>query len=103
MAEEEMVREGEYRILRNVKLVEPCECDGPGVLGGISIKEDGKAYCTSCGKEMLVERYILFGCEICEPKRFKETDKVEKQFYRQLPKMFDEKPDIKEKNVNGAE
>lgn len=101
MAEEEMLREGEYRRYRSVELVKPCDCDGPGVMGGVSIKEDGKAYCTSCSKELTILRYILFGCDDCGEKKFKEADKLEKQFYRNLPKMFNS--DHVLKNADGVE
>lgn len=58
----------------------PCECDGPGVLGGIVMKND-KLCCSSCGKTVKIEKYILFGCPTCEPAKFKELDQVEKEVY----------------------
>jgi Zn finger protein HypA/HybF involved in hydrogenase expression len=61
-------------------MVEKCYCDGPGVLGGISVKDDG-VYCSSCGKKLKIENYILVGCPKCAKPKFKELDMIEKETY----------------------
>ena len=86
---EESVESGNYKRYRSGNVVAPCDCDGPGVMGGVNVKENGEAFCTSCGKKLEVMHYILFGCEDCVKSRIRELDKVEKNFYlRELPKMF---------------
>jgi hypothetical protein len=69
---------GEYR---QGVIFTPCDCDGPGILSGLVINLDGKITCSSCGKGVKIERYILMGCARCTPKKLKELDELEKDVY----------------------
>jgi hypothetical protein len=66
---------------KKAAIFEPCQCDGPGVMGGINIKEDGNAYCTTCGKKLTPGKWIIFGCTSCVKPKLRELDDIEKEFY----------------------
>jgi len=66
---------------KRAAVFEGCDCDGPGVMGGIALKEDGKTYCTSCGKKLNVSGFILYGCSKCVKPKLKALDDLEKEVF----------------------
>jgi hypothetical protein len=67
---------------RRVLITSQCDCESEDTEALVVIDSNGRIKCATCDKTLKIEHVLLTGCPKCAKPRFKELDKIEKEFYK---------------------